>query len=130
MQWIYNFIAQKLANRLVKILLIAGFNFIGVVSVVGIPIATIVDILLIIVAIQSSYDKCKIIFIELQYRVKENKLIKLLIALIFPSLLLFLIEQPIAAICCLILQFTTIGWIPATIWALYTSSKKFKRLRY
>jgi uncharacterized membrane protein YqaE (UPF0057 family) len=45
--------------------------------------------------------------------------VRLLISLILPWLTFFTIGRPIAGIVCLILQITIIGWIPATIWAVY-----------
>lgn len=48
---------------------------------------------------------------------------RLLIALIFPWLTFFTIGRPIAGIICLILQITLIGWLPATIWAVYALSQ-------
>src|SRR5690606_29965639 len=50
-------------------------------------------------------------------------LMRLLIALILPWLTFFTIGRPIAGIICLILQITLIGWIPATIWAVYALSQ-------
>jgi uncharacterized membrane protein YqaE (UPF0057 family) len=44
---------------------------------------------------------------------------RLIIALIFPWLTFFTIGRPFAGIICLILQLTVIGWLPATIWAVY-----------
>ena len=48
---------------------------------------------------------------------------RLLIAFIFPWLTFFTIGKPISGIICLILQITMIGWIPATIWAVYALSQ-------
>ena len=48
---------------------------------------------------------------------------RLLIALLLPWLLFFTIGRPLAGIFCLILQATLIGWIPAAIWAAYSSSQ-------
>ncbi|CAI1206461.1 Uncharacterised protein [Serratia ficaria] len=48
---------------------------------------------------------------------------RLLIAFILPWLTFFTIGRPIAGIICLILQITLIGWIPATIWAVYALSQ-------
>ena len=48
---------------------------------------------------------------------------RLLIALILPWLTFFTIGRPIAGIICLILQITVIGWLPATIWAVYALSQ-------
>lgn len=45
---------------------------------------------------------------------------RFLICLILPWLGFFTIGRPIAGIICLILQFTLIGWLPATIWAIYS----------
>ncbi len=57
---------------------------------------------------------------------------RLLIALLLPWLTFFTIRRPVAGIICLILQITLIGWLPATIWAVYALSqyntdKKIKR---
>ena len=48
---------------------------------------------------------------------------RLLIALILPWLTFFTIGRPLAGIICLILQITLIGWLPATIWAVYALSQ-------
>lgn len=48
---------------------------------------------------------------------------RLLIALIFPWLTFFTIGRPIAGIICLVLQITLVGWLPATIWAVYALSQ-------
>ena len=48
---------------------------------------------------------------------------RLFIALFLPWLVFFTIKRPIAGIICLILQLTLIGWIPATIWAVYALSQ-------
>ncbi|NEN75393.1 YqaE/Pmp3 family membrane protein [Pelistega sp. NLN82] len=48
---------------------------------------------------------------------------RLLLALIFPWLVFFTIKRPFSGIICLILQFTLIGWIPASIWAIYALSQ-------
>jgi len=42
-----------------------------------------------------------------------------LIALLFPCLSFFTINRPISGIICLVLQITLIGWLPATIWAMF-----------
>jgi hypothetical protein len=44
---------------------------------------------------------------------------RLLIALIFPWLTFFTIGRPLAGVVCLLLQITVIGWLPATLWAVY-----------
>jgi uncharacterized membrane protein (DUF485 family) len=44
---------------------------------------------------------------------------RLLIAFILPWLTFFTIGRPIAGIVCAVLQLTVIGWLPATIWAVY-----------
>ena len=49
--------------------------------------------------------------------------LRLLIALIFPWLTFFTIGRPLAGLFCLLLQITIIGWIPATIWAVYALSQ-------
>ena len=48
---------------------------------------------------------------------------RLLISLFLPWLTFFTIKRPVAGILCLILQMTVIGWIPATIWAVYALSQ-------
>lgn len=48
---------------------------------------------------------------------------RLIIALLLPWLTFFTIGRPIAGIICLILQITILGWIPATIWAVYALSQ-------
>ncbi|ECT6469444.1 YqaE/Pmp3 family membrane protein [Salmonella enterica subsp. enterica serovar Senegal] len=48
---------------------------------------------------------------------------RLLIAFILPWLTFFTIGRPIAGIICLLLQITLLGWIPATIWAVYALSE-------
>lgn len=44
---------------------------------------------------------------------------RFLIALFLPWLTFFTIGRPFAGIICLILQITIIGWLPATLWAVY-----------
>lgn len=48
---------------------------------------------------------------------------RLLIALFLPWLTFFTIGRPIAGIICLLLQITLIGWLPATIWAVFALSQ-------
>jgi len=48
---------------------------------------------------------------------------RLLIAFILPWLTFFTIGRPLAGIVCLVLQLTILGWIPATIWAVYALSQ-------
>ena len=48
---------------------------------------------------------------------------RFLIALLLPWLTFFTIGRPIAGIICLVLQITLIGWLPATIWAVYALSQ-------
>jgi hypothetical protein len=44
---------------------------------------------------------------------------RLFIALILPWLTFFTIGRPFAGIVCILLQVTFVGWLPATIWAVY-----------
>ncbi|MDP3798203.1 MAG: YqaE/Pmp3 family membrane protein [Polaromonas sp.] len=44
---------------------------------------------------------------------------RLLIALFLPWLTFFTIGRPFAGVFCLLLQMTLVGWLPATIWAVY-----------
>jgi len=48
---------------------------------------------------------------------------RLIISLFLPWLTFFTIGRPIAGVVCLFLQLILIGWIPATIWAVYASSE-------
>ena len=48
---------------------------------------------------------------------------RLLIAFFLPWLTFFTIGRPVAGLICLLLQITLIGWIPATIWAVYALSQ-------
>ena len=48
---------------------------------------------------------------------------RLIIALLLPWLTFFTIGRPFTGIICLILQITLIGWIPATLWAIYALSQ-------
>ncbi len=48
---------------------------------------------------------------------------RLIIAFFIPWLTFFTIGRPIAGVCCLLLQLTLIGWLPATIWAVYALSQ-------
>ena len=50
-------------------------------------------------------------------------MVRLLIAMILPWLTFFTIGRPLAGVICLILQITIIGWLPATIWAVYALSQ-------
>jgi uncharacterized membrane protein YqaE (UPF0057 family) len=49
--------------------------------------------------------------------------VRFLISLVLPWLTFFTIGRPFAGVICLILQVTLIGWIPATIWAVYALSQ-------
>ncbi|EFG1845485.1 YqaE/Pmp3 family membrane protein [Escherichia coli] len=48
---------------------------------------------------------------------------RLLIAFLLPWLTFFTIGRPLTGIFCLVLQITLLGWIPATIWAVYAISQ-------
>ena len=49
--------------------------------------------------------------------------VRLIIAFLLPWLTFFTIGRPIAGMVCLVLQVTLLGWIPATIWAVYALSQ-------
>jgi uncharacterized membrane protein YqaE (UPF0057 family) len=49
--------------------------------------------------------------------------VRLVIAFFFPWMTFFTIGRPVSGIVCLILQVTIIGWLPATIWAVYALSE-------
>jgi uncharacterized membrane protein YqaE (UPF0057 family) len=53
----------------------------------------------------------------------KGNIMRLIIALFLPWLTFFTIGRPIAGVVCLLLQLTLIGWIPATIWAVYALSQ-------
>lgn len=42
-----------------------------------------------------------------------------LIALALPPLAMFMVGKPVQALICLALQVTLIGWLPASLWALF-----------
>ncbi len=48
---------------------------------------------------------------------------RLVIAFLLPWLTFFTIGRPFAGVLCLVLQLTLLGWIPATIWAVYAVSQ-------
>jgi uncharacterized membrane protein YqaE (UPF0057 family) len=48
---------------------------------------------------------------------------RLLLAIFLPFVVFFTIKKPISGIICLILQLTLIGWIPAAIWAVYSTGQ-------
>ena len=48
---------------------------------------------------------------------------RLLISLFLPWLTFFTIGRPVAGFFCLLMQVTLIGWLPATIWAVYALSQ-------
>lgn len=48
---------------------------------------------------------------------------RLIIALFLPWLTFFTIGRPFAGIVCLALQISLIGWLPATIWAVFALSQ-------
>lgn len=48
---------------------------------------------------------------------------RLLIAFLLPWLTFFTIGRPLAGLLCLFLQITVLGWVPATIWAVYALSQ-------
>ena len=57
---------------------------------------------------------------------------RLLLAIFLPFLSFFTIGRPIAALLCLILQITVLGWIPAALWAVFAlgqwnTDQKIKR---
>ncbi len=58
---------------------------------------------------------------------------RLLVAFLLPWLTFFTIGRPIAGVICLVLQLTLLGWIPATIWAVYAvgqydTDRKIRRI--
>lgn len=48
---------------------------------------------------------------------------RLILAILLPWVQFFTIGRPIAAVICLILQLTIIGWLPAAIWSVYALSQ-------
>ena len=49
-----------------------------------------------------------------------------LMALFFPCIVLLIYDNPVGAVCALILQATLIGWLPASIWAWNTIRQEDK----
>lgn len=56
---------------------------------------------------------------------------RLFLALFIPWFVFFTIGRPFSGIICLILQITLLGWLPATIWAVFAFSeyKSERRVR-
>lgn len=48
---------------------------------------------------------------------------RLFLALVLPGIMFFTIGRIFAGIVCVILQITGVGWIVATIWAVYALSQ-------
>jgi hypothetical protein len=48
---------------------------------------------------------------------------RLILALLLPWAQFLTIGRPLAALICLILQITIIGWVPAAIWSVYALSQ-------
>jgi uncharacterized membrane protein YqaE (UPF0057 family) len=48
---------------------------------------------------------------------------RLVLAFLLPFVVFFTIGRPFQGILCLFLQLTLIGWIPATIWAVFALSQ-------
>jgi len=48
---------------------------------------------------------------------------RLLLAIFLPFFVFFTIKKPISGVICLLLQITLIGWIPAAIWAVYSTGQ-------
>ena len=44
---------------------------------------------------------------------------RFMLALLLPFTVFFTIGRPIAGLLCLVLQVTLIGWLPATLWAIF-----------
>ena len=61
-------------------------------------------------------------------------MIRLLLAIFLPPLMFLTLGRIFAAIICLILQITVIGWLPAALWAIYAlnnhnTDKKIDRMK-
>lgn len=52
-----------------------------------------------------------------------GQIVRLILALLLPWAQFLTIGRPIAALVCLVLQLTLIGWIPAAIWSAYALSQ-------
>ena len=53
----------------------------------------------------------------------QESVLRLILALFLPWLTFFTIGRPFAGMFCLLMQLTLIGWIPASIWAVYALSQ-------
>ncbi len=56
---------------------------------------------------------------------------RLLLAIFLPFMVFFTIKKPVAGVVCLLLQITFFGWLPASLWAIfslneYNTDKKLK----
>jgi uncharacterized membrane protein YqaE (UPF0057 family) len=48
---------------------------------------------------------------------------RLVLAIVLPWVSFFTIGRPLAGLVCLLLQITLIGWLPASLWAVYALSQ-------
>ncbi|MBY0544969.1 MAG: YqaE/Pmp3 family membrane protein [Gammaproteobacteria bacterium] len=48
---------------------------------------------------------------------------RLFLAIFLPWLQFFTIGRVFAGVCCLLLQMTILGWIPAALWSVYALSQ-------
>lgn len=46
---------------------------------------------------------------------------RFVIALFLPFHIFITIDRPVAGVLCLLLQFTLVGWLPAALWALFST---------
>jgi uncharacterized membrane protein YqaE (UPF0057 family) len=49
----------------------------------------------------------------------KQAVMRLAIAVVFPWVTFLTIRRPIAGVVCLGLQLSLVGWLPATLWAVY-----------
>lgn len=59
---------------------------------------------------------------------------RLVLAIFLPCLVFFTIGRPLSGILCIILQVTVLGWIPASLWAIYAlnnyqTDKKIREMK-
>jgi uncharacterized membrane protein YqaE (UPF0057 family) len=55
--------------------------------------------------------------------IKSEMTVRLVLAIVLPWVSFFTIGRPLAELVCLLLQITLIGWLPASLWAVYALSQ-------
>ena len=91
MELIKNLVANKLATKMSKLMFLAVFNAIGIVSVLGIPVVEFVDAIFILLAIKSVVCGTYF-FLTSTYRKVSPIVIKIMKVILYLSSLIFIIS--------------------------------------